>query len=88
MILVNIYFSIKSIKLFKFTNIFFKEIINNIKSNNIVEESCVKKKLIKLLINNFIINYQDIYKHNLINLEKILRYKITFTIKVKYKYIY
>ena len=88
MISVNIYSSIKFAKLFKFTNISSKEIINNIKSDNIIEKLYIKKKLVKLLINNFIIDYQNIYKYNLINSKKILKYKTTFTIKIKYKYIH
>ena len=86
--LINIYFSIRFIKPSKLTSNFSKEIINNIKSNNIIKRSYIRKKLIKLLINNFITNHQDIYKHNLINLEKILKYKIIFTIKIRYKYIH
>lgn len=52
----NIYFFAKSIRLSKFTNIFSKKIIDNIRSNNIIKELYIKKKSAKLLVNNFIID--------------------------------
>ena len=54
---VNIYSFIGFTRLSKFINISSKEIINNIKFNNIIKGLYIKKKLVKLLINNFIINH-------------------------------
>ena len=85
---VSIYFSAGSDGLSKPSNIFSKEILGDITSDNIIEGLYVKKKSAKLLVNNFIATHQDTYEYNLINLEQILGYRAAFAVGTRYKYIY